>query len=178
MNPATPAAGPALPGPNETRLERATPADAAEILALQRLAYRSEAEFYGDYSIEPLTQTLDGVIRQFEDHVILKAVASGAIIGSVRGRLAEGVCHVGKLIVHPDHQNQGLGRSLMTAIESCFPAATRFELFTGSRSVKNLSLYQKLGYVAGETVAVSEKLSLTHLVKPCPSRDKRPLHRR
>ena len=38
MNPATPAAGPALPSPNETRLERATPADAAEILALQRLA--------------------------------------------------------------------------------------------------------------------------------------------
>lgn len=82
MNSATPAAGPTtLPGPQETRLERATPADAAEILALQRLAYRSEAEFYGDYSIEPLTQTLDGVIRQFEDHVILKVVVAALFIG-------------------------------------------------------------------------------------------------
>ena len=33
--------------------------DAEEILALQKLAYRSEAEIYEDYSIAPLIQTLE-----------------------------------------------------------------------------------------------------------------------
>ena len=33
--------------------------DASEILNLQKLAYRSEAEIYNDWSIAPLHQTLD-----------------------------------------------------------------------------------------------------------------------
>lgn len=32
--------------------------DAAAILALQKLAYQSEARLYDDYSLPPLTQTL------------------------------------------------------------------------------------------------------------------------
>ena len=39
-------------------ITQATAEDAAAILALQRLAYQSEAEVYGDFSIPPLTQTL------------------------------------------------------------------------------------------------------------------------
>ena len=42
---------------NEVTIKRAVLADAAEILSLQRLAYRSEAEIYNDYNIEPLTQS-------------------------------------------------------------------------------------------------------------------------
>jgi hypothetical protein len=34
-------------------------ADAEEILDLQRLAYESEARFYEDWTIPPLTQTLE-----------------------------------------------------------------------------------------------------------------------
>ena len=40
-------------------IEQASAEDAAEILALQKLAYRSEAELYDDYTIPPLTQTLE-----------------------------------------------------------------------------------------------------------------------
>ena len=39
-------------------IEPAMIEDAAEILALQKLAYRSEAEIYNDFSIQPLLQTL------------------------------------------------------------------------------------------------------------------------
>jgi hypothetical protein len=39
-------------------ITQAAAADAAEILALQKLAYQSEAAIYQDYSIPPLTQTL------------------------------------------------------------------------------------------------------------------------
>lgn len=33
--------------------------DAGQILTLQRLCYRGEAELYDDYTIPPLTQTLE-----------------------------------------------------------------------------------------------------------------------
>ena len=54
-------------------IQQASVEDADEILALQKLAYRSEARLYGDWSIAPLTQTLDQLRRQFSDHIILKA---------------------------------------------------------------------------------------------------------
>ena len=39
------------------------------------------------------------------------------------------VCHIGKLIVHPDFQNKGIGRELMTEIERLFPHCHKFSLY-------------------------------------------------
>ena len=44
-------------------------------------------------------------------------------------------------MVHPQHQRQGIGGSLMQTIESMFPEASKFELFTGNRSEGNIRLY-------------------------------------
>lgn len=57
-----------------------------------------------------------------------------------------GLVFIGWLIVHPDHQNQGTGKQLMYGIERCFAATGRFELFTGSKSKKNIRFCQNLGY--------------------------------
>ena len=53
-------------------VERANVEDVEEILALQKLAYQSEAIIYNDYTIPPLTQTLEGVKADFEKQVFLK----------------------------------------------------------------------------------------------------------
>ncbi|HHX64773.1 MAG TPA: GNAT family N-acetyltransferase [Chloroflexi bacterium] len=127
-------------------ITKATVDDAAEILALQKLAFQSEAALYNDYSIAPLTQTLDDLIAQFSTHVILKAVVDGRIVGSVRGTLRDGTCHIGRLVVHPDYQNRGIGKQLMSAIEAHYGDARRYEIFTGNRSERTLYLYGKLGY--------------------------------
>ncbi|MBB3130177.1 ribosomal protein S18 acetylase RimI-like enzyme [Paenibacillus rhizosphaerae] len=144
---------------------RAHEADAEEILQLQKLAYISEAELYGDYAIEPLTQTLKEIREQFGDHVLIKAVVSGRIVGSVRGRLDGEACHIGKLIVHPGHQNRGIGKRLMAEVESSFPAASKFELFTGHRSVKNIRLYESIGYRIVRSAVINEQLSLVYMEK-------------
>jgi GNAT superfamily N-acetyltransferase len=91
-------------------IEKAQPEDLDEILSLQKLAYQSEAELCNDYSIPPLTQTLDGMIEDYRKMLILKALEKDQIIGSVRAYMEEGVCRIGRLIVHPDHQNKGIGR--------------------------------------------------------------------
>ena len=54
-------------------IEKATVSDAEELLALQKLAYRSEAEIYNDFSIPPLIQTLESMEEDFKNQLFLKA---------------------------------------------------------------------------------------------------------
>lgn len=149
----------------------ATLADAAELLALQRLAYQDEARLYADWTIPPLMQTLAELEAEFTRLTILKAVdEAGAIVGSVRARLDEtpgvgAVCRVGRLIVHPKRQRQGLGTALLTAMEASFPRAARFALFTGSKSEGNLRLYRRLGYCEVDTREAAPGLTLVFLEK-------------
>jgi GNAT superfamily N-acetyltransferase len=156
-------------------ITQATPADAEEILELQKLAYQSEAALYRDYTIPPLMQTLSEITAEFRSRHFLKAVAGGCIRGSVRAFLTDGTCYIGRLIVHPAHQNLGLGTQLMSTIEGCFSEARRYELFTGHLSERNLYLYRKLGYVPIRREPVSEKLTMVFLEKRGNSRNLRGL---
>ena len=83
-------------------IERANVENAGEILDLQKLAYQSEAALYDDYTIPPLTQTLEEITADFERQLFLKASVDGRIVGSVRAYEREGACCIGRLIVHPD----------------------------------------------------------------------------
>ena len=128
------------------KILRADSSLAAELLELQKLAYQSEAAIYDDWSIPPLTQTLDEIKKELNEMTFLKVCDSGKLIGSVRGSVHDGTCGIGRLIVHPDFQYKGIGTHLMAAIEAEFPNVHRFELFTGSKSMGNIHLYEKLGY--------------------------------
>jgi GNAT superfamily N-acetyltransferase len=86
-------------------------------------------------------------------------------VGSVRAILTGGTCFIGRLIVHPDYQGQGIGAQLMRAIEEYFSSADRYELFTGSRSENNLRFYSNLGYKIFQTKSISSKVTLAFLEK-------------
>ncbi len=146
-------------------VERATVSDAGEILSLQRLAYRSEAEIYNDFNIPPLVQTLEEMEKDFENQLFLKAVMDGKIIGSVRANAKDGTCYIGRLIVHPDFQNRGIGTKLMNEIEKSFNTCKRFELFTGDKSERNLYLYQRLGYKIFKTSKITDQTNIVCLEK-------------
>jgi ribosomal protein S18 acetylase RimI-like enzyme len=124
----------------------ATINDAQEILDLQKLAYQIEAERYNDFTLPPLTQTLAEMQEDFERMIVLKAVIGDQIVGSVRAYVADGTCFVGRLIVHPDFRNRGIGTNLMHRLEDYFQDANRFELFTGHKTAGALHIYDKLGY--------------------------------
>jgi ribosomal protein S18 acetylase RimI-like enzyme len=146
-------------------IEQANTADAQEILALQKLAYQSEAAIYNDDTLPPLMETLDEIRAEFARQTFLKAISDGKIVGSVRAYVVDGTCHIGRLIVHPECQNQGIGAKLMQAIEQHFQAAKRFELFTGCKSERNLYLYQKLGYRIFKRENLNENVGLVYLEK-------------
>ena len=145
-------------------IKSATKSDLPAILSLQYLAYQSEAILLQNFSIPPLKQTLAELEAEFESGIILKAVEGGEIIGSVRARSENGTAYIGKLIVHPAHQGKGIGTQLLYAIEQALPAQ-RYELFTSSKSEKNIRLYERVGYRKFMEKQVSPDLSFVYLEK-------------
>lgn len=139
--------------------------DLPKILDLQYLAYQSEAVLLGNFNIPPLGQTLQELEEEYENGVILKAVyEGGAIVGSVRGYAQSGTLYIGKLIVHPAFQGQGIGTQLLNEIEQLFPQL-RYELFTSSRSSKNMRLYERLGFSRFKESRISKDLTFIYLEK-------------
>lgn len=155
---------------NDIRIAPAKQTEAEETLALQRLAYQSEARLYDDWSIPPLTQTLESLREEMASGMVFLSARAdsgdGGLAGSVRARLRDGVCEIGRLVVHPDFQGRGIGSALPAGIERCFPSAVRYEVFTGHRSEANLRLYQRNGYVITHRKPLSPAVTLVFLSKP------------
>ncbi|MCX4992194.1 MULTISPECIES: GNAT family N-acetyltransferase [unclassified Streptomyces] len=150
-------------------ISAATEQDAEQILKLQYLCYQSEAELYGDYGIEPLTQPLDSLRAELAGGTVLVARLGDEVVASVRGAVdADGTARINKLIVHPRMQRHGLGGRLLAAIETRLGAdgaAKSFQLFTGHRSERNLRLYRKHGYAPVSQERVGERMTLVTLAK-------------
>ena len=138
--------------------------DLREILELQYLSYQSEGDLFGSRNIPPLTQTLDEIIDEFYKEVILKMVIHDKIIGFVRAVEKKGTVYIGKLMVHPDFRGKGYGSMLLAEIESCFPEK-RNELFTSTKSIDNVRLYQKSGYTVFDSRVFNDEITFVYLEK-------------
>ena len=176
-------------GVDQLLIRCAQKSDAPQILALQRAAYQSEARIYGEDSLPALQQTLEELEKEFErgpnreasrpgsgetqaaagktpdDVIFLKAVMNGRIVGSVRGYALEETACLSQVIVHPYFQGRGIGRRLTEEIEAVFPDVKRFEIFTGSKSERNLRLFRKLGYKDFKTEPFTPAITWVYLRK-------------
>ncbi|MEU4213276.1 GNAT family N-acetyltransferase [Streptomyces sp. NPDC026206] len=143
--------------------------DAEQILKLQYLCYQSEAELYGDYSIEPLTQTLDDLRAELGGGCVLVARLGEEVVASVRATVdGEGTALITGLIVHPRMRRHGLGGRLLATIEERLAgewSAKRYRLVTGQRSEVSLRLYRNRGYERTGTEPVTRALTLVTLEK-------------
>lgn len=108
-------------GESRPEIRPARPEDAGRILFLQRLCYLGEAELYDDFGIPPLTQTLEDLRQDIDTQTVLVSCVGEEIVGSVRARAENDICHVGRLAVHPRFRRRGLGVRLMREIEAASP---------------------------------------------------------
>lgn len=139
--------------------------DLQKILDLQYLAYQSEARLFNNQDIPPLKQNLADVENEYQRGIILKALDEDkTIIGSVRAFCENKTVYIGKLMVHPSKQGQGVGTQLLLEMERQYPKQ-RYELFTSTRSKKNIALYQKLGYKIFDEKRVTEELRFVYMEK-------------
>ncbi len=130
----------------------AEPADAGQILTLQRACWLQEQQANPGVRIPALHETLDDVRGWLAEWTVLTVHRGERLVGAARARAEGELWDVGRLMVAPDLQGQGLGRALLEAIEAAAPPdATTLVLFTGAGSVDNLRFYRRAGYrVRGE----------------------------
>lgn len=152
---------------DELQIRPISPADAGEVLTLQRAAFVQEALIYGTPHMPPLTQTLEEVTAELVTNLGCVAVRAGRIIGAVRAQQDGELLLVGRLTIAPDQQGEGIGTALLAAVEQRGKdaGATAAELFTGSLSEANLRLYEREGYVESERVPGDDGIEQVFLRK-------------
>jgi GNAT superfamily N-acetyltransferase len=155
----------------DLQIRGAGPADAGEILTLQRAAYVTEAQLYGEPFLPALVQTLEELRAELSSSLALAAMLGPRMVGSVRAAIVARTLHIGRLSVAPDLQGQGIGTRLLHAVEELGgDRVEMFTLFTGDRSAANIRLYERLGYVQSRHEELRPGLGLVHLTKPAPAR--------
>jgi ribosomal protein S18 acetylase RimI-like enzyme len=146
-------------------IRRARSEDAQAIADLVREAFTTEIPAY-DENLPPLRETAATVEDAMARGVVLVAEQRGRVVGSVRGELDEHrTCMVGRLVVLPEYRRSGIARALTVELETLFPDAQRFELFTGHLSTGPLALYESLGYRRFREERVSPTTVLVYLEK-------------
>jgi len=125
----------------------ARPEDGPELLVLQRCCWVQEAVLNNTLDIPALHETLEDLRDWTKTWSVWTLRDGHRLIGAVRARLDGDRWELGRLMVAPDFAGRGLGRRLLAHAEAQAPAeARRFVLFTGARSARNITMYQRAGY--------------------------------
>ena len=131
----------------EGQLALAVPADAAELLTLQRACWVQEQQANPGVGIPAHKETLADVQGWLNTWTTLVLRTEGRLIGAARAHRFGETWDIGRLMVAPDLQGRGIGRLLLAAMEQAAPEEAReFLLFTGAGSARNIKLYKKAGY--------------------------------
>jgi len=103
-------------------IELATIQDVPALLDLQRKAFGPLCEEL-DWKDSPvLTESLEYAYKEFARCTTLKVQnQDGIIIGSVYGNVTNGSLYLGRLMVLPEYQQQGIGKQLFREIQSRLP---------------------------------------------------------
>ncbi len=156
------AASATVAGLADLEVRVATPADAPELLVLQRACWMQEGRVSGSWHIPPLEETLEDVVQGLDAwttwvaRVPSDGASPGRLVGSVRGRVRPGdglVWESGRLMVAADLQGRGLGRALLELAEAGAPSSVAtYWINTGRVSEANIRRYRRAGYrqVPGE----------------------------
>lgn len=148
----------------EIDLSPISPADAGEVLTVQRAAFVSEALIYGSVDMPPLTQTFEALEAELRDAYGWVARVNGRLVGAIRGRIDGDLLLIGRIAIAPDMQGEGVGAALLEAAEAN-SGAREAELFTGSLSEANIRLYERKGYVETQRVDQGEGIEEVYLRK-------------
>ncbi|HEY0799852.1 MAG TPA: GNAT family N-acetyltransferase [Steroidobacteraceae bacterium] len=124
--------------------------DVGELLTVQRAAFLRDAQLYHDPFLPSLTQTEEGIRNEMLDpnRVFLVAKYGARLVGSVRALRKGRKVHISRLMTAPDLEGRGIGGSLLKAIETKMSDDVDVvELRTGKKSVANIEMYRRHGYV-------------------------------
>jgi predicted N-acetyltransferase YhbS len=144
---------------------RATPADAAVIHAIQQRAFAEEGRLCDNLNIPPLTEAVEAIELHVRTQTVLVARQGPRVVGSARGIRSGAVCTIRGVSVEPSLQGQGIGASLLRAIEQVHADVERFELTTNTLVPGNVAFYERHGYRIDELTNYTESIVLAQMSK-------------
>ena len=143
----------------------AVPANAEVIHDIQMRAFAEEGRLSEDLQIPPLTESIAAIDLHIRTQTVLTARDGERIIGSARGIVEGSVCTIRGVSVEPSCQGQGIGASLLRAVEQAHPGAERFVLTTNTLVPGNVAFYERHGYQVVELTRYTDKVILAQMAK-------------
>ncbi|MCP4304669.1 MAG: GNAT family N-acetyltransferase [bacterium] len=149
-------------------LDLTEPGVAQQILALQRAAYRVEADLIGFGGIPPLRESEADLVAV---PLLWLGISDGGWIVAALAYMADGdQIDIDRLVVAPEAARQGLGSTLVGALDR----KATITVATGKTNQPAHRLYEALGFVSvGETSPVAG-LRVTHFERKAPDGAHRP----
>ena len=136
---------------------------AEQVLALQRASYRIEAELIGYDAIPPLIETL-AVLQQCGE--IFYGYWQGEELAGVISYKRDGqTLDIYRMMVHPAHFRQGIGRALLQFIEHVEQGIEQIIVSTGRDNAPARRLYLAAGFTMLNDEEVVPGLFITHFEK-------------
>ena len=103
-------------------IELATIQDVPALLDLQRKAFGQLCEELDWKDAPVMTESLEHAYEEFARCTTLKVQnEDGRIIGSIHGNVTDDSLYIGRLMVLPEYQQQGIGKQLFREIQSRLP---------------------------------------------------------
>ncbi len=130
-------------------IERATAADAENLVRVQIAAFHHDAVMYPGVATggPPGYDSVAMMREKIEQDETYKIVHEGHCIGGIvvfdKG---QGHYHLDVIFIDPAYHNRGIGSQAMEFIERTYPARLR-TLDTPQYAVRNQHFYEKFGYV-------------------------------
>jgi GNAT superfamily N-acetyltransferase len=139
------------------------PAVAAQVVELQRRAYRVEADLTGIEAIPALHETASQLVGCSE--AFLAAYVGDLLSGVISYRIERDRVDIHRLAVEPCIHRRGVGRTLLRHLLST-TSATRAVVSTGSGNKPAARLYLAEGFRLTGEVEVSPRVRLWKFERP------------
>ena len=147
------------------KIELATIQDVPALLDLQRRAFGPLCEELKWEDAPILSESLEHLYEDFAQCTTLKMEnEDGLIVGSVHGKVDDGSLYIGRLMVLPEYQQQGIGKRLFREIQSRLPHR-RIWLCTCQQVRPPYEFYLREGFKPYKSEVVGPGLTWAYLEK-------------
>ncbi|NEN84187.1 GNAT family N-acetyltransferase [Paenibacillus elgii] len=134
-----------------------------ELLSLQQVAYRIEAELVGFEEIPPL---LDSPLTLRESgEAFFGCYMDERLVGAAACKQSPKEMTVCRMMVHPDWFRHGIASRLLEHIEQHVPPGTLIKVATGTNNTPAVRLYEKHGYEPVQVQLLALGITLTQFQK-------------
>jgi ribosomal protein S18 acetylase RimI-like enzyme len=148
-------------------IQISNPREASQMLELQKLSYRVEADLIGSDAIPALHENLEQL--QETGETFYGFFEGQELIGAISFKLESQTLDIHRLVVHPNHFRKGIAESLLEFILKLEVNAERCIVQTGALNFPAIRLYQKLGFTELEQREVAPNLWVCVLEKTLES---------